>query len=161
MPWFAELRLNVNGNEGWHVENRPRHSSPPQVQQSARERERRVPPLCPSCVSLQADSGNFPTLVSFSFLNEGPRRPWGLGSPNCAERSTFHTQLLFVFLRSQRFSAGFCATVIVYLGYMQAKLLRIQNFFFLLEIHNSEIRGKWMIGWWANNTEKQKKAFEE
>lgn len=31
MPWFAELCLNVDGNEDWHVENRLCHSSPPQV----------------------------------------------------------------------------------------------------------------------------------
>lgn len=31
MPWFAELHSDVNGNEGWHVENRLCHLSPPQV----------------------------------------------------------------------------------------------------------------------------------
>lgn len=31
MPWFAELCLNVDGNEDWHVENRLCHSTPPQV----------------------------------------------------------------------------------------------------------------------------------
>lgn len=34
MPWFAALRLNVDGNEDWHVENRLCYSSPPKVQQA-------------------------------------------------------------------------------------------------------------------------------
>lgn len=36
IPWFAELCLNVDGNEDWHVENRLRHSSPPQVHSQSR-----------------------------------------------------------------------------------------------------------------------------
>lgn len=63
MPWFAELHLDVNGNEAWHVENRLCHLSPPQVQQS--EREKGAPFLCPLHVSLQADNITSAT-VSFS-----------------------------------------------------------------------------------------------
>ena len=36
MAWFAELCLNVDGNEDWHIENRLCRLSPPQVHTTAR-----------------------------------------------------------------------------------------------------------------------------
>lgn len=47
MPWFAELHLNVDGNEDWHVENRLCHTSPPQVHTTARAQSSPVSQLVP------------------------------------------------------------------------------------------------------------------
>lgn len=63
MPWFAEPCLNVNGNEDWHVENRLRHSSPPQVQQAEQKRSP-ISQLLPLHLSLQADSITSMTVFS-------------------------------------------------------------------------------------------------
>lgn len=124
MPWFAELHLDVNGNEGWHVENRLCHLSPPQVQQS--EREKGAPFLCscPLHVSLQADNITSST-VSFSkpcvdlgivrccsaqgFLQKPALALRTLRTLYCAEESTFQTQLSFVAFHSPHCSTCFCA----------------------------------------------------
>lgn len=55
MPWFAELCLNVDGNEDWHVENRLCHSSPPQVLTTVGAESSLVSQLLPLHLSLQTD----------------------------------------------------------------------------------------------------------
>lgn len=66
MPWFAELCLSVDGNEDWHVENRLRHSSPPQVLSTVGAESGPVSQLLPLHLSLQTDNINSMTRY---FLN--------------------------------------------------------------------------------------------
>lgn len=65
MPWFAELRLTVDGNEDWHVENRLCHSSPPQVHTTVGAESRLLSQLVLLHLSLQTDI----TSMTLYFLN--------------------------------------------------------------------------------------------
>ncbi len=66
MPWFAELCLNVDGNEDWHVENRLCLSSPPQVHTAVGAESSPVSQLLPMHLSLQSDNTAFMIVFSKS-----------------------------------------------------------------------------------------------
>lgn len=54
MPWFAELCLNVNSNEDWHVGSSLCHSPCPQVP-TVRLDSCPISPLLPQHLSVQTD----------------------------------------------------------------------------------------------------------
>lgn len=66
MPWFAELCLNVDGNEDWHIEIRLCHLSPPQVHTTVRAESHTVSQLLPLHLSLHTDNI---TSLTLHFLN--------------------------------------------------------------------------------------------
>lgn len=65
MPWFAELCLNVNSNEDWHVGSSLCHSPRPQVP-TVRLDSCPISPLLPQHLSVQTDKI---TAVALYILN--------------------------------------------------------------------------------------------